>query len=244
MSQDAVDAAAFFATGAGRVITIIGDAVEGFVKLSDFGGIMVNHIEALTFAVSNTIAAFANYGRFMDQEAVAAATAFADGAGKVVGIIGGAVEAFKKLGEFQGASSGIIQAFSDGLQALLTELQNRTLPAATDMGTKIAQGIIAGFQSQVPAITSALVAAVQQAMTAAKAALGIASPSKLMAEQIGMPLAQGIAQGVNAGAPLVGAALQGAATSYTYNITYTNAPSSGSISSDIRLLTMLGAGAM
>lgn len=73
------------------------------------------------------------------------------------------------------------------------------------VGTGIATGIAAGITSA-PAVQAA-VKAVQDAIAAAKAAAKIKSPSQVAADELGSPIAAGIAQGINVAAPQVNTAL-------------------------------------
>lgn len=67
------------------------------------------------------------------------------------------------------------------------------------LGRAVIDGIVQGVQSGVGALASAVTGAAQRALDAAKAALGIRSPSQVMRDQVGKPIAQGMAEGVLAG---------------------------------------------
>jgi len=67
---------------------------------------------------------------------------------------------------------------------------------ATTLGGSISGGITAGVTTAAGNIAAAVNRAVQGAYDAARAKWGVASPSKVFAEEIGEPLAQGIAEGV------------------------------------------------
>jgi phage-related protein len=63
-------------------------------------------------------------------------------------------------------------------------------------GRSIITGLAAGIRSGASAAVSAAISAARSALAAAKSALGISSPSKVFAEQVGKPIAQGIGLGM------------------------------------------------
>lgn len=65
------------------------------------------------------------------------------------------------------------------------------------LGRSIINGIKNGVMSAAKALAQAVANAAKAALDAAKRALGIGSPSKLAAEQIGVPFVQGISQGID-----------------------------------------------
>lgn len=75
------------------------------------------------------------------------------------------------------------------------------------IGTSIVQGLITGILGMGPALISSLTGVVDGAISAAKGALGIASPSKVFAE-IGASTGEGMAQGVEASTGGVQGALE------------------------------------
>lgn len=64
------------------------------------------------------------------------------------------------------------------------------------VGASLGQGVAAGLYSQVGAVAAAAAALVNAASAAAQARGQIASPSKLMRDEIGIPLAQGVMVGM------------------------------------------------
>lgn len=113
--------------------------------------------------------------------------------------------------------------------------------AAKNIGKGIMDGIAAGIGERIEAVKQAMRGAVDAVISIAKRVLDMRSPSRVMAEQIGMPMAQGIAMGLNqgrstiamAGANAAQAGLMGANTSVTYNYNYapvySNMPSNPSM---------------
>ncbi|NDL58643.1 phage tail length tape measure family protein [Phytoactinopolyspora mesophila] len=70
---------------------------------------------------------------------------------------------------------------------------------AYSVGQAISSGIASGISAGVGRIISAAVAAVRAALAAARAAASIASPSKLFNDDVGLPISEGIAEGILAG---------------------------------------------
>ena len=76
------------------------------------------------------------------------------------------------------------------------------------LGDQAVQGIIVGAQGASKALSGALSRIVQEALDAAKAWLGIRSPSRRAAAEIGQPLTAGAAMGALDAAPMLGSAMQ------------------------------------
>ena len=76
-----------------------------------------------------------------------------------------------------------------------------------DVGIGLIQGLIDGIGSQGSALAGAMRSLIQSAIDHIKSIFGIKSPSTVMAEEVGKPLAQGIAQGIIDNAPATGTAL-------------------------------------
>jgi phage-related protein len=119
------------------------------------------------------------------------------------------------------------------LASITTEVISRIVGMISAMpdqiagvGGNIIQGIVNGIENAKGQLYDMLRDIAHDALQAAKDALGISSPSKLFAIQVGAPIAQGIAQGMAGSAPLVyqsaqntaGAALSGGRSiANTYN---------------------------
>jgi phage-related protein len=71
------------------------------------------------------------------------------------------------------------------------------------IGRGVISGIASGILSGVSTVIDAAITVANRALQAAKDALGIKSPSSVAAEQIGLPIAQGIAAGLSAGLPAI-----------------------------------------
>jgi len=119
-------------------------------------------------------------------------------------------------------------------------------------GKEIINGVVKGISDNTNKVKDALIGAVSSAWEAVKKFLGIASPSKLMAETVGIPFSQGIAAGIAAGVSTVtsaaeyaGAMAAGATVNNYYNLTanYANTQSESNILSDLRTLQAVYGGA-
>lgn len=130
----------------------------------------------------------------------------------------------------------------------LDGLKDKFLTAGSDM----IAGIVKGIKTSAGAVQDALLSAVSSAWESVKSFLGIASPSRLMAETVGVPFAQGIAAGIAAGIPditgaarVAGTAAAGATVNNYYNLTanYANTQSESTILSDLRMMQSVFGGA-
>lgn len=74
-------------------------------------------------------------------------------------------------------------------------------------GEDIIMGLVHGMQGAIGAAINAAVDAAKRILAGIKSALGIASPSRLFAEQVGKPIVQGIAAGIAGNVGLIPSAL-------------------------------------
>lgn len=100
---------------------------------------------------------------------------------------------------FTNAKETIIGIAAGLVLDLIAKFQNTDWKA---VGTAIIQGIANGISAGAGAIADAARAAAQAALDAAKAFLGIQSPSKVAALQIGEPFTEGLALGLGDVAPI------------------------------------------
>lgn len=132
----------------------------------------------------------------------------------------------------------IVEVFRSGLNDVLSAISKFISDAIAalkgaiskfvSIGKDIVSGLVKGIKSKADDVANALKGIIKSGIDKAKSALGISSPSQLMAEMIGMPMAQGIAQGILGSGGLISGALQnvtspGGGTSIT-NITEYNIP--------------------
>lgn len=84
----------------------------------------------------------------------------------------------------------------------------KELPAKFEQaGKEMVDGLIKGIASGAAKLAKALVEMVMSGVRAMRSALNMASPSKLMADEVGVWIPAGIAQGIKAGTPALHAAL-------------------------------------
>ena len=105
----------------------------------------------------------------------------------------------------------LLQATIEGIAGLTPELEGQAKDAALkgagaalatqpewySTGVNLASGIASGIQSQIGAIAAAAAATVRAAIEAAKAEAAIASPSKVMRDEVGYMLGMGMAVGMD-----------------------------------------------
>ena len=135
----------------------------------------------------------------------------------------------------------------------ITESITSVIDKAKQMGKDIMKGVIDGVESMAQKLKDTFGAIVNGAVQWLKDLLGIASPSRLMAETIGRPMGQGIAAGIAQSVGDVTAALGGtvgasaAATQQTIQnfyltANYATAQSQSDIMTDLRAAQILAGG--
>ena len=115
--------------------------------------------------------------------------------GGIVDAVSWVIDAFSSVGEAGSIAWNSITSGLSGALAAVTGFVGGFLEA----GANIIAGLVEGITSGAGAILSALLAPVKNGIAAVKAALGIASPSRVFA-QLGEHTAAGFAEGVDAGA--------------------------------------------
>ena len=146
-----------------------------------------------------------------------------------------------------------IGTFVADVTTKISGLVTSIVAEATKVGKSIADGIAKGIQNGVTAITNAAKGAAQSALDAAMKLLGIASPSKVFADQVGYQMSAGMAAGIMRGIPdVTGAigAVSGSAVgavnqttqNYYLSASYQTAQSESSISQDLRAMQLLAGG--
>lgn len=126
--------------------------------------------------------------------------------------IHGAIHDLVTTGDIGVFSDDLREAFGidiSGAVSSIRSLMPTLVNAAKDLGGSIAGGIAHGLGSAATTIADAAKSAAQSALDAAKHLLGISSPSRVFADQVGKPIAQGIAQGLHGNKSLVQSALNG-----------------------------------
>jgi phage-related protein len=147
------------------------------------------------------------------------------------------------------AVQGMVTAVLIAVGTMMVSLANQAL----SIGSAIANGIAKGIQNGVTAITNAARSAAQSALDAAMKLLGIASPSKVFADQVGYQMSAGMAAGIMRGIPDITGAIGGASgaavgavnqttQNYYLSASYQTAQSESSISQDLRAMQLLAGG--
>ena len=119
-STDGLKAGSLFADTASKVIGLLASGVEGLNKLREFQAVGPAAIYAFS---SNVALLVLQIGQFTDRftsEGLKAASAFAETAGKVVGILGSGVEGFTKLASFRGVAPAAILSFGVAIDQAVT----------------------------------------------------------------------------------------------------------------------------
>lgn len=147
-AQDAIDAAAKFAEGAGKTIAIVGSGVDGFTKLADFAGVPQAAIDAFGVALAATLVRLIAVAQTFTAEAIAAAAVFGEGAGKALAMIGATVDGFVKLADFAGVGDAAIAAFGTAITATVARLvqvaagfEQSTIDAAATFGAGVGKAL-------------------------------------------------------------------------------------------------------
>jgi len=167
----------------------------------------------------------------------------------------GIFNAFSLLlkGDFSGAFTTLNTTVNTAVGSIWTFIQDTFAKISTFLGTigakfseigsQIVAGIAEGIKNGADKIKTAALNAANAAYDAMKSALGISSPSALMADKIGLPISQGVAAGIIKGSGFVSSAsalvVQAGASATTNNYyqlsaSYAQNQSEGSIISDLQ----------
>lgn len=122
MAVDTVVAAAQFAEGAGKVLGLLGTGVDGLLKLQDLTAPLPGTFLRFAEMVGFLVLRMAQVADQFDVDAVAAAAKFAEGAGKIIAIVGGGVDAFTKLKDFGPVSEESLGHFVNAIHFIVGQL--------------------------------------------------------------------------------------------------------------------------
>jgi len=147
------------------------------------------------------------------------------------------------------ATSKVAEEITRRVETFIEE----TIGKAKALGKDIVDGIAGGIKDAQDAVRRALTNAINSGIDFVKKFLGIASPSRVMAEIIGAPMAQGIAAGIASGIPDIQRALNVAITAATgaptqtvqnfyLTANYQTAQSQSSLTADLRAMQLLAGG--
>lgn len=123
--------------------------------------------------------------------------------GRIVQVVGDIIVKFlnalaQQLPRIVDAGAKLIIAFINALSRAIDNNSAALGAAGGRLGVAIIKGIARGILGGVGEIASAAKEAAKSALTAAKNFLHINSPSRLFRDQVGMPIAQGMAVGIEA----------------------------------------------
>lgn len=182
--------------------TTLSTAVQNF--LTALGNVMAAVPGVVTSALGAALSRVVAWVGSMVAEAVSAGANFLNGVrnglaaipGVVAGALGAALGAVfswgsSMAGAARSAAYNAAAAVPGAFSALPGEM--------VSIGAQIISGMISGIQSAVGGLASAAASAAGSALNAAKSALGISSPSRVMAEEVGGPMAEGMVQGFQNG---------------------------------------------
>lgn len=200
---------------------IMATAQRTWTQVQEIVGTVVAIVAEIVTRVFGTIASFLNeHGAEIQRTLEFAWNNIQSTIDLVMNTIQGIVTTILGIvtGDWETASAGI-QQIVDGIYTYLTDTFNNIvsfitdlgpgfLAAAQSIGKSIIDGIVGGITAGAGAIASAAKSAAQSALDAAKGLLGIQSPSTVMADQVGLPVAQGIAQGILDGLPEIADAIE------------------------------------
>ena len=100
------------------------------------------------------------------------------------------------------SAENLMNTLSSLFQTLYPRLEaafRSAIEGAASLGAALIDGIRSGVESAARRLVEEVVNAVTSALDAAKRALGISSPSRVAAKEVGMPLAEGVLRGLTEG---------------------------------------------
>lgn len=121
-STDMLDAAAAFAESAGQIVAVIGAGVEGFAALADFVAPTWATVQAFGLALGDVVMMISIIAQQFSTEGLEAATAFANTAGTVVGVLKSGVEGMMALSTFQAPSQQAVTDFANAIHYVVVNM--------------------------------------------------------------------------------------------------------------------------
>lgn len=181
---------------AGKGLTALGDALFGSdidqmkKAAEELNSSMISMESALTTGKATAVKAAAEIGKGI-YEAISTAAGpeamSAVGTNVVTGIINGITGQYKNLVT---PGTSILKILKSGVTG------GEGSPAWKTIGGNIVAGIIKGINDKKEQLKSTMTTLATEALAAAKAALGIESPSKVMRDRVGRWIPEGIAAGI------------------------------------------------
>ena len=132
---EGIKAAAEWATAAGSILGIISGGIDSIVKLQDYkSGIMRETVEAFGRDVAMVVEALRIISERWTDEAIARAATIADGIGRILAPITGAVDAFESLRDYKGIMPWMIDMLGADIRLVVDKM--------VDLSTKFdAEGV-------------------------------------------------------------------------------------------------------
>lgn len=137
------------------------------------------------------------------------AAAFGSFLGRVVGF---SIRATIAMGQFIAIAMRVAETMGAVLDGLLLPIQALFALVSgmfTGIGTAMTQGIVAGIQSGASSVWNEITGVANGAVNAVKDVLGIHSPSRVFADEVGWQIPAGIAMGARQGAGALDGAMAG-----------------------------------
>ncbi len=126
-----------------------------------------------------------------------------DWSGALSALQGATSQAWQTITVMWRQAGPTLAAATSAIGNAITQAWNGLVRSAAEMGAELIDGIRSGVTRAAQSLARAVADAAWQALQAAKSALGISSPSRIAAEQVGKPIAQGIAGGLQANVGMV-----------------------------------------
>jgi|GEM_PF-5183039 len=122
MAIEGVEAAAVFATAAGKIIAPIAAAVDAFTKLKDYTGAATGAIDVLGQDILLTVDKMVDMASKWSTDGVEAAAVFGTAVGKIVSPISAAIDAFTKLQKYEGIAPGMLDWLGADIRAAVDKM--------------------------------------------------------------------------------------------------------------------------
>lgn len=144
-------------------------------------------------AVVSVVTTYINIVRAVIQAGINAVLAIWNGITRIVGVVAGAI-------------GSVVSTIANGISSAYNAVAG-WIGRFVSVGGDIINGIVNGLRDAAGAVKDFIIGIAKDALGAVKKFLGIGSPSRMFADQIGFPMAQGIAVGIAQGAGLIQDAL-------------------------------------
>lgn len=148
-----VEAGATFADGAGKIVALIGTGATALQSLNRFKAPSIAVLTSFFTTVAESVKNMATASKGTSQDLVDAAGLWAEGAGKVLGIFTGAVQAFDAIRKYTGIAPAVFRLFASDLDGVVATMviiaqkyQTDGLAAATAFGNAVG-AVMAGLKS-------------------------------------------------------------------------------------------------